>query len=181
MTMFEKKSVYQSNIVEKGGVVLRKMGAVRKGKFGMIMPINVQGDPPDHEHWFVLENDGCVAMAHQIPEKQWVTLTGAGSRAAASISWAPAMGGGGYVPIPAPAPGYPPQQGYAPQAPTPQPQYVPNPAPKRGINDLEDTMIQCLLAAGRVVSQFNDEFGRNPTQVDQDIAVSLFIEQNRRG
>lgn len=161
MPRFDKKTVYHSDVVKSNGLTLKLTGNVREGKYGWIVPIHVQGDPDGHEYWMSIENDACVQVMQGVPQQTWGTLTAAGSRGVASLSWASADGAP--APAPAPAPAAAPQQSGG------------------GDLDLEDIMLDSMIKAGRVVAAFRDEFNRDPTQVDQDLAVTIFIERNRRG
>ena len=183
MTHFDKKTVYHSDLVKADGLTLQLKGDVRKGKYGLIVPINVMGDPPDHDYWLAVENDGCADVLRSLPKSTWHVVHAAGSRASASLSASPLQGGPGV-----------PQQPQVPQAAVqeldlevpPEVQVAPSAMPLNLTSttpvmpDLQALLTECMLEAGAIVDAFQAHRGRAPSQVDQDLAVTLFIEKNKR-
>ena len=179
MTMFDKKTVYHSDLVKADGLSLRLKGDVRKGKYGLIVPTNVMGDPADHDYWLAVENDGCANVLRGMQKSQWYVVHAAGSRDSASLSAVP-LTTGADVPQPVAVPQAAVQE-LDLEVPAGVPvSHTPAPAPAPASPDLQAMLQQCMVEAGEIVDAFQVARGRAPSQVDQDLAVTLFIEKNKR-
>ena len=171
-----KKTLYHSDISKAGGITLRLRGDVREGKYGWTVPVNIQGDPSGHDMWFTLENDNCIQRMQLVNKDEWGVLTAAGSRGAASLSWQ-ALGTPG-APLPPEAYSDPYTGAIAPAPAPTAPQQPRQPAAPSPSHEL--LMTECMMNAGRIAQVFRNEFGRDPDDTDQKIAVTLFIAATGR-
>lgn len=196
MRYWPKVSIYHSHLSkytsEHGGIPCRLVSDVMpsKNKDGSkIVRLNPYQD--ETEYWLALENPTCAAIAQALPKNEWFTLQAHGARDTATLTAidtdgnditpevgmdAPQDPFGAQEPHAAP-PSWPPvQRGLGNQT-APEPHvFKPMPVPPP-----QELMLSCLMDAAELCEQFEAHHGRPPTEEERSIAISLFIERQRKG
>ena len=196
MRYWPKVSIYHSHLSkytsEHGGLPCRLVSDVMpsKNKDGSkIVRLNPHGD--ETEYWLALENPACAAVAEGLPKNEWFTLEAHGARDSATLraidvhgnDITPEVGAGYPAPSAPPSPWdasapFPPE---APRAPTVTHSSTFGGGAMAAQPDLRARMVECIKWAVEIIEQFEVEHARTLDEHERQLAVSLFIERNRKG
>lgn len=165
---FPKKTVYHSALRNAGPLTVAFTSEVKESQYRGKPPyveFKVQGD--DSTYQYNVENEGIAALIKDLPRNEWIEVQAEGTKEEADLLvtrdiHSPKAGSGDPPPAPARR-----------QAATPPP------PPDSNGDSLALTFWRCLDVSASLCDQFKQKHGREMTENDRSIAISLAIEVHR--
>lgn len=167
--MFKKKTVYHSDLVRAGALVLLLKHEPRESQFKGkpdFVTFVVQGQE-DQERQYQVENAAILEALASAPLNTWLNFRADGAREAATVAWQPLNPA-------APAAAPPPRRQRAAAAPPSQtPATSPTPS-----SAAEDALFDCLSTAHAAVERYRTAHGPLTDEV-RLLATTLYVQRSR--
>jgi hypothetical protein len=176
MATWQKRGVYHSALREKGPIRMAFTSEVKQSKYAGKPPFvyfKVAGD--DTEYQYTVENPTVEQQINDalsaFGKDTYIMVEAAGTKDTAVLHTSAAEDDGSPASVPQQAPQSAQDAHGGSQAPTQQ-----GGQPQKS---LARNLWECLQAAKDVADAFQQKYGREMTENERTIAISLYIERNR--